>query len=372
MIDFYLPLLFIILALTYQMCFYLFYKYYQIRKENLGLNKFLIAFGLLYGFGFTGIVVRAFNSYFVNDLAFNIILNNASHILISIAAISFLLIISLKDFKSLLNSTIIRIIIIIAFVASILIMLIEDEVLKNLVIFSSILIGVIFMIYFHVILIQNATGNVKVRILILFIGELLVVIGIVFGTEKDPYLFTPEGQLLARNVFTPLIILGQLIIFYAFYDFPVFLEFKWQENLDSFYVIDKKRLKLIYNYNFRTKSSEIVEASSDKNVFFSRGLIGIESIISLITKTKGDKIQRINQEDQIMIFNYGTNGLESLIFCIIVDDDMVSMTFFLKVLQKLFQNRFKLLLNDIEAIEGRENIIFDKFKEEIDNLLIKS
>ena len=53
MIDFYLPPLFIILALTYQMCFYLFYKYFQIRKENLGLNKFLIAFGLLYGFGFT-------------------------------------------------------------------------------------------------------------------------------------------------------------------------------------------------------------------------------------------------------------------------------------------------------------------------------
>ena len=236
MIDFYLPPLFIILALTYQMCFYLFYKYYQIRKENLGLNKFLIAFGLLYGFGFTGIVLRAFNSYFVNELAFKVILNNISHIVISIAAISFLLIISLKDFNSLLNRIIIKIVIVITITASILILLIEDGILKNMIIFSSIFIGVIFMIYFHIILIQNSTGNVKVRILILFLGEVLVVIGIIFGTEKDPFLFTPEGQLLARNIFTPFIIMGQLIIFYAFYDFPVFLEFKWQDNLDSFYV----------------------------------------------------------------------------------------------------------------------------------------
>jgi hypothetical protein len=372
MIDFYLPLLFIILALTYQMCFYSFYKYYQIRKENLGLNKFLIAFGLLYGFGFTGIVLRAFNSYFVNELAFKNMLNNTSHILISIAAISFLLVISLKDFNSLLNVIVIRLLVVITFVLSILILVIEDEILKNLLIFSSILIGLIFMIYFHVILIQNSTGNVKVRILIIFIGEILVVIGIIFGTEKNPYLFTPAGQLLARNVFTPLIIVAQLIIFYAFYDFPVFLEFKWQENLDRFYVIDKNKLKVIYNYNFRTNSSEIIEETSNNSLFFSKGLIGIEEIISLITRTKGDKIQKINQEDQIMIFNYGTDGLESLIFCIIVNKDMVSMAFFLKILQTAFQNHFKSLLNDLEAIEGKEFIIFNKFSEEIDYLIKKS
>ena len=361
MIDFYLPLLFIILALTYQMCFYLFYKYYKIRKENLGLNKFLIAFGLLYGFGFTGIVLRAFNSYFVNDLLFNAILNNISHVIISIAAISFLLIISLKDFSSLLNKIIIRLIILITIVSSSLILLIGDGILKNLIVFTSLLIGIIFMTYFHIILIQNSTGNVKIRIFTLFIGEILVVIGIIFGTEKNLYLFTPEGQILVRDMFTPLIIMGQLIIFYAFYDFPVFLEFKWQENLNYFYVIDRKRLRLIYNYNFRTKSSEIVEESSDQNIFFSKGLIGIEKVISLITKTKEDQIQRINQEDRIMIFTYGTDGLDSLIFCITVNDDMVSMAFLLKTLQKLFQNRFKSLLSDLEAIEGKEFIIFDKF-----------
>ena len=228
------------------------------------------------------------------------------------------------------------------------------------------------MTYFHIILIQNSTGNVKIRIFTLFIGEILVVIGIIFGTEKNLYLFTPEGQILVRDMFTPLIIMGQLIIFYAFYDFPVFLEFKWQENINYFYVIDEMRLRLIYNYNFRTKSSEVFEESSDENVFFSKGLIGIEKIVSLITRTKEDKIQRIDQEDQIMIFNYGTDGLESLIFCIIVNDDMVSMAFILKMLQKLFQNRFKNLLSDLEAIEGNEYIIFDKFKEEIDNLTKKS
>ena len=372
MIDFYLPLLFIVLALTYQMSFYLFYKYYKIRKENLGLNKFLIAFGLLYGFGFTGIVFRAINNYFVSDLGFNAILNNISHIVISIAAISFLIVISLKDFNSLLNKIIIRIIILITFVSSSLILLIGESIMKNLIIFSSLLIGVIFMIYFHFKLIQNSTGNVKVRILILFIGEVLVVIGIIFGTERYPYLFTPQGQLIFRDVFTLLIIMGQLIIFYAFYDFPVFLEFKWQENINYFYVIDEMRLRLIYNYNFRTKSSEVFEESSDENVFFSKGLIGIEKIVSLITRTKEDKIQRIDQEDQIMIFNYGTDGLESLIFCIIVNDDMVSMAFILKMLQKLFQNRFKNLLSDLEAIEGNEYIIFDRFKDEIDNLIKKS
>jgi hypothetical protein len=133
-----------------------------------------------------------------------------------------------------------------------------------------------------------------------------------------------------------------------------------------------RKPKLIYNYNFRTKSSETIEESSDNNVFFSKGLIGIEKIVSLITKTKEENIQRIDQEEQIMIFNYGTDGLDSLIFCIIVNDDMVSMVFLLKLLQKLFQNRFKNLLSDLEAIEGNEYTIFDKFKEEIDSLIKKS
>jgi len=354
------------------MSFYLFYKYYQIRKENLGLNKFLIAFGLLYGFGFSGIVLRSFNSYFIENLLIRTILNDVSHILISIAAISFLIVVSLKDFKKLINEMISRILALITVVISILILIIEDVIFSAFLIFSSIFIGVVFMIYFHFKLIQKSTGSVKNRILFLFIGEILIVFGIIFGTEINPYLFTPIGQEIVRTLFTPLVILGQLIVFYAFYDFPVFLEFNWQKNLIKLYIISKNRRKVIYNYNFITKTNDIVEDSPNNNIFFSKGIIGIEKIISMLTKTEQDKIQRINQDGQILLFNYGTDDLETLIFCINVSEDMISTIFFLKMVKELFQNLYKNVLNDLDAIKGSETQIFNNFNDEIRRILSKS
>ena len=154
--EFHLPLLFIILAIAHQMTFYLFYKFYQIRRENIGLNKFLIAFGLLYGFGFTGVVIRSINSYYIENLAIHNFLNDISHIIIAIAVFSFLILVAQKDFNKLINIKMAKIVALVALIFSIIILFIEEVIIILILIFSSIFIGFIFMALFHIKLIQKS------------------------------------------------------------------------------------------------------------------------------------------------------------------------------------------------------------------------
>ncbi|MFX0020923.1 MAG: hypothetical protein ACFE9S_01260 [Candidatus Hermodarchaeota archaeon] len=349
----------------------MFYKFSQIRRENIGLNKFLIAFGLLYGFGFTGVVLRSINSFYIENPVITVILNNVSHIVIAIALFSFLIVISQKDFNELINTKITKIVALIALIFSFIILFVEEVLIFLILIFASIFIGFIFMTLFHIKLIQKSTGNVKNRIILLFFGEIIIIIAVIFGIERNPYLYPPNIQDLARYFFSIIMILGQLVVFYAFYDFPIFLEFNWQKNLIKLYIVDKNRRKVLYNYNFLTNQNEIIKELDNNGILFSSGLIGIEEIIAIISKTNQEKIQRINLEDRILLFNYGSDGLDSLLFCILVNNERVSINYFLKMIKIHFQKFYKNVLYDLEAVEGSELKIFKKFNKQLNTLLRK-
>ncbi|MFX1575297.1 MAG: hypothetical protein ACFFB0_21385 [Promethearchaeota archaeon] len=369
------PFIFIILIIAYQISFYFFYRYFRIKKEKLGINKFLLAFGLLYGFGFTGVVFRTITSYYVENSRLSNFILNFSHILIFIGTISFLLIISQKDFNELINIKITRLVCIITVIISILILFVINITIVGILILVAIFIGGIYMLFFHIKLINNSTGNIRNKLILLLIGETIIVVMIIIGAEKNPYLFTPNQQNIIALIYSPIVILGQLIVVYAIFGFPTFLEFNWQDNLLSLYIIDSERFKVIYYYNFVKSNEEYLENnkalrnSNKYNVLFPGGIIGIDNIISKITKSKESKIEKIKQGENLILLNHGRRDLAFLMYCILIKKEMVSIRYFLKLICEQFSKLYRNILLDLNAIEGKENQIFLDFNKKIEILL---
>lgn len=373
---FHYPLIIIVLIITYQISVYLFYRYYHIRSENLGINKFLIAFGFLYSFGFTGIIIRTINSYYVeNSLIYNFLID-FSHLFIFIAALSFLIIVSQKCFHELINTFITKFVCIITIILSILILIIKDVVINGILVLISLFIGVVFMLIFHFRLIQKSTGKVKYRIILLFIGEIIISMAIAIGTEKNPYLFSFEQQQIVKLIFPPLIILGQILIFYAFYDVPIFLEFKWKENLIRFYIIDRNRLKIIYDYNFKKDSvisqklSKNAQNISKNDTLFSKGIIGIEKIYSTIIKSKNSKIEKIKHGNNIILLSYD-DSLPFITYCLLVKEEMNTIHYFLKIIKNKFKEFYEPILLNLDSIENKEKQLYLNFNSEIEKFLVQ-
>ena len=376
--EFHYPFIFVVLIIAYQISVYFFYRYFRIKNEELRINKFLLAFGLLYGFGFTGIVIRTINSYYVENTILSNSILTISHILVFIATFSFLFIISQKDFNDLLNTKITKVVCAITFIISFFIFIVNNVTIVGVLILTAILIGGLYMLFFHIKLIKNSTGNVRNKLLLLLIGETIIVIMIIIGAEKNPYFFTLKQQNIITLIYSPVVILGQLIVFYAIFGFPIFLEFNWQENLLSLYIIDSDRLKIIFHYNFIKNNKEHLEIKQDfkdsrkYNILFSSGIIGIDNIISIITKSKESKIERIKQGENQILLNHGEGDLTFLAYCILVKKEMISIRYFLKLIRNKFTEFYRNVLLDLDAIEGKESQIFLDFNNKIEILINKN
>ncbi len=373
--EFHYPFIYIILILGYQISIYFFYRYFRIKDEELGINKFLLAFGSLYGFGFTGIVIRTINSYYVDNPILSNFNLTTSHILIFIATFSFLAIISQKDFNDLINTKITKLVCVFTFTISLFILIINNITIVGILVIVSVFIGGLYMLFFHLKLLKNSTGIIRNKLILLLIGESIIVIMIIIGAEKNPYFFTVTQQMIIALVYCPIIILGQFIVFYAIFGIPLFLEFNWQEKLLSLYIINSDKSQVIFQYNFIKNNKEHLEMKKDFNVsseykmLFPDGIIGIDNIISRVTESKEFKIEKIKQGENLILLNYGGGDLTFLMFCILVKKEMISIKYFIKLIRERFTELYRNIILDLKAIEGKESQIFLDFNNEIKILL---
>ncbi|MFW9987070.1 MAG: hypothetical protein ACFFC3_00240 [Candidatus Odinarchaeota archaeon] len=373
--EFHYPFIFIILIIGYQISIYFFYRYFQIKDEELGINKFLLAFGLLYGFGFTGIVIRTINSYYIDNSILSNFNLRVSHILIFIATFSFLAVISQKSFRDLINTKITKVVCGFTFIISLFILIINNITFVGILVIVAVFIGGLYMLFFHLKLLKKSSGIIRNKLILLLIGESVIIIMIIIGAEKNPYLFTELQQSIIAIIYNPIVILGQLIVFYAIFGFPIFLEFNWQENLLSFYIINSDKTQVLFHYNFIKNNKKLLEADKDLkgareyNVIFPEGIIGIEKIISRVTESPENKIEKIKQGENLILLNYGEGDLSFLMYCIFVKKEMISIKYFLKLIGNRFTELYKNVVLDLNAIEGKESQIFLDFNNEIKLLL---
>lgn len=359
----------------YQIGFYFLYRYLKIRKEGLVLNRFFLAFSLLYNFGVTGMTLRHIFQYYFEGIIEYDYLMDCTHFLVAIAAISFLIILSSNAFDYLIRVQVTRIISFIAIFLSVLIFIVPDRVIKNSLILLSAALGGIFAFFAHIQLIKKSAGQVKIRLQLLFLGNIIIAIAIVFLTENHLPIYNSEQQEVVKYLFAPVFILGEAVVLFAIFDIPIFLEFNWKESLIKLYIIDAHGNQIIFDYDFSKSDDKSLESSQNNDnteTFFSSGLIGIETIVGAVTDSQKEKISRIQQGDLLILLEHGDDQYKFLIYCVTVRQELLSTTFFLHTIKKRFQTHFKTLLHYLDALKGKEKEIFNKFSTDVINILNNS
>lgn len=373
--EYHLPFMEIALIIGFQISMYLFYLYYKYRKENLPLNKILLALGLLYEIGLYGVVIRVIATYYFEDIQEIEFFTFLTHLMISCAILSFLIIISLKDFHNIMNTKITKIILIIATITTILIVVIQDVVINRMIIFISIFIGIIFLVKFHLNLINRSAGTIRKRLIFITLGNFILLSAILIESQEVLTFFSQNIQTIWILFTGLLLIIGLSIVFLGIYRFPAFLEFDWQKSLESLFIIDQHTHKKLYAFDFSTilREFEAMKQQSNTNqhreLLLSTGISGIEDIITILTKVQDKKIDKIQHGKLIILLIYGNEQFSNIIYALLVKKEMNSIKYFLNLVKNQFESDYKDILLNLNDLRGSEELLFKSFDTTIKNLI---
>ncbi|TFG30242.1 MAG: hypothetical protein EU532_01265 [Promethearchaeota archaeon] len=203
--------------------------------------------------------------------------------------------------------------------------------------------------------------------LLIIIGDLLSLISILYILDSIET-FNLSGYLYYLSFISIiLLIFGLIFTLIGLYVFPSFYGFKWEGNILKFFIINQNNNFCLYSHDFSQIESEV--KSKDYEKLFSVGIIGIDSILSAITNTRGEKINKIKQADSLILLEYGSGNLSQIIYALVVKKDLKSNKNFLKAIKKQFESFYRELLSKLDTLKGSEEQIFGSFDIIIEDLI---
>ncbi len=107
----------------------------------------------------------------------------------------------------------------------------------------------------------------------------------------------------------------------------------------------------------------------NKEDVLSGGLIGIESIISSITNTKEEKINKIRQGNSLILLEYGSGVTAHISYVLIVRHEQKAFRIFLNTIKNQFESFYKEILSNLDYIEGKSDLLFTSFDVIIENVI---
>ena len=364
--EVYLPAMIFSIILDYQLAIYFLYLYGKHRKDKIGLNKFLLTFSNLFGFGATSYLFLVIGSFYINDGYLTELFIRIAVSLLQGGILVALLILLSKPFLTLINSKVVKIVSVLSGINIIYLLFLY---VKPIGLFPSILIGFIgggYFLYFQTKLVKLTSGTVHSRLLITLIGEFIFLIGLLLG----PGLNTIPVLIDVRDVFyfagSYVINLGLLAIFYGTFKFPGVPEFNWKNNLLKLYVIDAQNLFELYSYDF----SKIINLADEqephynieeKNPISSIGVVGISDVFDEITKTYQNRIKTIKYGNFSILLEYEEDPKSRFLFVLFVNKNMKSLQLFLKKVKSQFLNSYKGLLANLDIVDRFRETMFSGF-----------
>lgn len=220
-------------------------------------------------------------------------------------------------------------------------------------------------------LIRLTRGDIQKRLKFILIGILSCIVSQFIGGYTPSYVLLAQFSDILQIISVPFFILGLMTIFLGVYKFPTFLEFGWREHVLNLFIANKTNYKILYSFDFKhikttSKSIENTkDVTNDKEFFFSRGVIGIDNIISIISNSKNKSIQQIKHGDFLILINYGEEPFSFIVFCLLVEREMKSLNYFIKKIKEEFQRMYSPVLYNITQLEleDQEKKIFSGFDE---------
>jgi len=360
------------IVIGYQLSIYFFVQFYKYRKKKLVYNKILLAYGQLIALALTSYFILMIRKFFILDLNLFEIIYKFGFFLLLIAILLFLLIILSKSFHEILNPLIIKILIILIVIVIIGLVFIKTTAFEFIFLFFAASIGGFYIIVFQIKLVKQTTGKIKKRQILFTIGLFISVFGTILANAVILQLFQTNIYIISIL----LILIGIILGFIGVYNFPAFLEFQWKANLQKLYIFEQKNYKILYWYDFlRINDHNYVLNNSPSHeitkerILFSRGISGIDQIITQITSYREEKINKIEHGDSFIFLEYGDEPLSSITYALIVKKDMFSMRYFLMNVKKQFQTIYSGFLTNINIIDGIEDKLFSSFDNDLKMIL---
>ncbi|MBD3253913.1 MAG: hypothetical protein GF383_02420 [Candidatus Lokiarchaeota archaeon] len=364
--EFYIPITLITLILGYQVSSYLIWQYFKNKSKAIGLNKFVLAFGIFIGISVSSLIFRIIYSFYIEDQSLYLITANLASFVVFLSIVAFLILMCLKMFSIISNITLTRIITIILLSFSILLIILGLYSPINTYILLLNVIGFIYILYIKIRLLKVTTKNIARRFKKTLIGELIYGIGLLFGGEVID-LINPAFEELYSIALIFATIMGLTIIFLGIYRFPLFLEFGWRENLLKLFVIDQNRYTGLYVYNFKesiqadNKKKESSMSEEDREFLLSKGILGVDEVVNLIVKGKKKKLELIERRNLLILVKYGDPPFSHITYALLVKKKMKSLEFILELIKDQFQDHFKEILPNLSKFLGNEQTLFSGF-----------
>ena len=248
------------------------------------------------------------------------------------------------------------------------------EEIQFLLYLTSFVIGGQLAIYIVYRFFKIKSEGLPLNKSILCFGLLLIIIGDILSLTSILYLINiMENVYLTGYLYYSSFIAVVLLIFGLFfsligqYVFPTLYGFKWEGNILKLFIINQETNFCLYSHDFSKIKSE--SKRKDYEQLFSVGIIGIDSILSAITDTRGEKINKIKQIDSLILFEYGSSNLSDIIYALVVRKDLKNNINFLKAIKNQFESFYKEILSKLNTLKGNEEQLFGSFDIIIEDMI---
>jgi hypothetical protein len=201
----------------------------------------------------------------------------------------------------------------------------------------------------------------------IFIGIMLSILSLISIFQPNTSFIPLEYSIVIFSIGTSLLIVGFFLTLMGLYAFPAFYGFKWEGNILKLFIINQKNNVCLYSRDFTEIKSE--KKQRDYEQLFSVGIIGIDKVLSEITNTKGEAINKIQQPNSFILLEYSSDISSHIIYALIVKRDLKNNRFFLKLIKNQFESFYKEILRQLDSLKGDEEQLFGSFDVLIENIL---
>lgn len=349
----------------FQLAIYFFYQYQKIRDKNLPLNKILLAFGSFILFIILGpLLIQISRNFIDNGLLYELISRLGWFLVcFSTTTVSFFVI--TKDFSTIINIKHAKILMVLNFVPMVILFFVPS-ILSPLFIssISFVVLNGLYIIRFQIILIRKSVGIIKKKFKLFLLGAIISLFALFFAASVGLGSLPPIINEIIYYTGVCELLIGFIIISLSVHNFPPFYEFEWRNNLIKLFIINQLNKNCLYSYDFVEK----FEKKSKKNKnnpnhfdeLFSKGILGIDTIITTITGTKEKRINKIKKGDFHIFLDYGLQPF-SIAFVLVVKIDLISTHHLLKSIKSRFESFFKEILLNLDKLNVEYEQLFRSF-----------
>lgn len=351
-----------------QLTIYFYTQYKKLKDEDLPLNIILLAFGSFILFIVIGpLFIQIARNFIMNELVYEIVYR-IGWALAFFSTITFSRFIIREEFSLIINLKVAKTLLILNCIPILCVFILPS--LHSPIFIGSILFVVfngLYIIRFQIVLIQKSIGRIRKKIKFFLIGTLVSLTALVFASIVGLRVLPPIINEIVYFTGVLVLFMGFVIMYFSVYNFPPFYEFEWRKNLIKLFIFNSNDYKTLYHLDL---VQDFHSNNNSENIdrIFSKGISGIEKIITLITDTKTERINKIQQDDFLIMFEYGNVPL-SLIYVLIVKKDLISSKHLLKIVRIRFESFFKEILVNLDNIKEDQEKIFINYNAIMEEIL---